>query len=199
MGSRPLQNRRALPPKVTQSRPKDGTWHQNGAPKLTFRSSTGPFFSKIRVSGLRPEPCYLLCFRDIQLFVMVIIHSWTRINPFCGTRCQLFSLWGPSGVEKYAQWNTQGSPKTPKGTQSGARGTKWLQKGTLKPPRVPKVFPEVSGVPPLTKKTSKRHRNSLGNPPFSSKKYGNRFLKVGLQKHTIEMNFTVISPAAGSV
>ena len=50
---------------VAQSRPQGGTGYQNGPPKLNFRSSKGPFSSKIRVSGLRPEPCYLLRFRDI--------------------------------------------------------------------------------------------------------------------------------------
>ena len=71
-------------------------------------------------------------------------------------QCQPFSLFVASGVEKHSRWGIHGPPKTLKSVQSDAQGyPKFIQNETLRHWRVPRVFPEVSGVPPLRKKTSK--------------------------------------------
>ena len=93
----------------------------------------------------------------------------------------------------------QGYPKTPKGDQSGTQGdAKYFQKDTLRARSVPRVFPEVSGVPPLRKKTSKRHWNSLGENSSAIKFAKAGSLQGAFEKMFLQWIWPWISPAAAS-
>ena len=68
---------------------------------------------------------------------------------------------------------------------SGAPHPKCIQKVTLGLYRVPRVPPEVSGVPPRRKNLQKDIEIVMGSP-ILLEKCGSRFLEVGLQKSSLD-------------
>ena len=102
-----------------------------------------------------------------------------------------FFSFGGAGERKMCPLRHPGLAKDTKSYPKWRPGaSKMHPKSDLEAIQAPRVPPEVSGVPP-DGKTCKKTLQLTWEVPSCSKKWGSRFLEVGLQKISLEMHLTL--------